>query len=92
MNATKREIAFLLIAIDFDDPRGILEKNGEIFVADGGLESLVHLASDKTTKNLVHQSPLKWPIGICNGFGENEILVSDVTNNMYFARYFFNLW
>jgi DNA-binding beta-propeller fold protein YncE len=67
---------------DFEDPRGIVCKNGEIFVADGGLSSLVQLNSDKTIKKLIEKEPLNWPIGICRGFGENEILVSDVTNNM----------
>jgi DNA-binding beta-propeller fold protein YncE len=67
---------------DFDDPRGIVCKNGEIFIADGGLTSLVQLNSDSTIKKLIEKTPLKWPIGVCKGFGENEILVSDVTNNV----------
>jgi DNA-binding beta-propeller fold protein YncE len=67
---------------DFEDPRGIVCKNGEVFIADGGLSSLVQLNSDKTIKKLIKEAPLNWPIGICRGFGEDEILVSDVTNNV----------
>jgi len=67
---------------DFEDPRGILWKNGELFVADGGLETIVQLNSDKSIKKLCSDGTLKWPIGVCSGFGENEILISDVTNNV----------
>jgi len=67
---------------DFEDPRGILWKNGKLYIADGGLESIVQLNSDKSMNKLCQEGTLKWPIGICSGFGENEILVSDVTNNV----------
>jgi len=67
---------------DFGDPRGILWKNGEIYIADGGLESLVQLNSDKSIIKLGGKETLKWPVGICCGFGDNEILISDVTNNV----------
>lgn len=58
-------------------------KNGQLFVADGGLESLVQVNPDKSITKLIEHSPLKWPIGVCSGFGENEVLVSDVSNNVY---------
>jgi len=67
---------------DFNDPRGILWKNGELFIADGGLEALVKLNSDKSLKKIVGDEILKWPVGVCSGFGQNEILISDVTNNV----------
>lgn len=67
----------------FDDPRGVLQVNNKILIVDSNRRELVLLNADSTTEALItsETNTFQWPIGICAGLNENEILVSDVSLN-----------
>lgn len=56
-------------------------ENGEILIVDSGQKSLIQLNKDKSVKTLIDKDSFVWPIGLCKGLEENEVLISDATNN-----------
>jgi sugar lactone lactonase YvrE len=78
---TKTKALVTVLSKEFEDPRGVVRVNGSLFVVDSGNKALIQLKDDNTREILMDKEHLKWPIGICNGLNQNEILVSDVTKN-----------